>query len=162
MVFYWRWLLLWCSCSWETTWALLLESLCEWAFCWSELLLRDDWIGEKHRTRDKKQNCQPTCLEMSLLHNKQVPFVFCLWWQWLHNAAHFMLWGQTCICTDSRIPLHWSSFHTGSRRTSGEGLCMFLSLPLTDNGLTTLPLLHSLLIHCPHLLINLEQKPCVN
>lgn len=70
----------------------------------------------------------------------------------------FMVKGQTCICADGGIPLHWSSFNAGSRRTSGKGLSMFLSLPLADDGLTTLPLLHSLLIHGPHLLINLKQK----
>lgn len=40
----------------KTTCALQLESLCEWEFCWSELLLRDDCSGKKRHTRDRTEN----------------------------------------------------------------------------------------------------------
>lgn len=66
---------------------------------------------------------------------------------------------QTCICADGGVPLHRPSFNTGSRRASCESLSVFLSLPLPDDGLTSLPLLHSLLIHGARLLISLKQKP---
>lgn len=70
--------------------------------------------------------------------------------------------GQTCIGADGGVPLHWPFFHTAAGQTSGEGLGVFLPLPLHDYGLATLPLLHGLLVHSPHLLINLKPNPRVN
>lgn len=155
-----KWNLVWCRirnhCYGDddergTTCALLLESLCEWVFCWSELLLREDWSETEYHMRQKQQNCEPSYFLTTL--------------EIVGGRCYIMwifLFVQTCICTDGGVPLHGSPFHAGSGWASGECLGMFLSLPLTDNGLATLPLLHSLLVHAPHLLINLKQYACVN
>lgn len=67
-----------------------------------------------------------------------------------------LVW-PTYISADGGVSLHWSwSVHTGHRVALGYGFSMLLPLPLLDDGLTAQPLLHSLLIVGPHLLIHLH------
>lgn len=71
--------------------------------------------------------------------------------KWLREV-----YSQTCICAYGGVALHRPSFHAGSRRTSGQRLGVFLSLPLADDGFATTPIPHGLLIGRPHLLVHLN------